>query len=137
MLIQSDNTIKSSFGFIASPNLTVWENAKKQLGEINTVKCFNKVHKLAYHNLCQNYKPPSGLKSLLGLSLNFSLKSTRPMVNKIHLAFKRMQRDIRLKYYFVDEIQPEFKHSPYITSNWDPPQASAKVENRIDNFGKT
>ena len=34
MLLQGDYTTKSSFGFIASPDLTIWENTKKQLGAI-------------------------------------------------------------------------------------------------------
>ena len=114
MLIKSDNITKSSFGFIASPDLTIWENTKKQLGARNSVEYFNKVNKLTYHNPCLKVKSPSGLNSLVGLGLKFYLKSIHPMANNIYLAFKRMQRDVRLKYFFADEIKTEFKHSLYI-----------------------
>ena len=104
-------------------------SANQQL--LNTIKNNN----LAYHNLCSHLTPPTVIGSLLGLGLEFSIKTMRPDKDSLLKACDRMRRDVRLKYYFArehgnDKFNPRF----YIKSEWDPDNASSDIQKQIDKF---
>jgi len=87
---------------------------------------------MAFHNLCIDTKPPDGLSKLLGLGLKFCIRSIRPDQD-VKETMTRMQRDVRLRYYFgtsgADEV--DFDNPLYIKSKWRPPPASPDVEERM------
>ena len=50
-------------------------------------------------------------------------------------AMERMKRDVRLKYIFAGETNNnDFNKKLYIKLDWDPPQATTDIENRLDRF---
>ena len=71
---------------------------------------------------------------LLGLELKFCIKIFKPNANAMSNAFDRLKRDVRINDLFADEYKREYNSRLYIKSKWDPPQASANIENRIKIF---
>ena len=136
MLIENDRKLLNTFSFIANPEISGWENSKKVLGDTRPQKYFNKTNKLAYHNLCTTLAPPSGLGPLLGLGMKFCIKSMKPNLKSLPLAFERLRRDMRLRYNFAGEENLEFNPRLYIKSTWEPPDACPQIERRLDKLEK-
>ena len=101
VLLEGDCQTKTSFGFIASPPLPIWENTKNKLAKMTTTKYFNKINKLAYNNLCSKKAPPTQLGTLLGLGLRLCLNSKRPQKESVDKTMKRMKIDVRIKCLFT------------------------------------
>ena len=78
MTIENDKNLQRTFGFIANPSYSKWENATNILRNTPISKYYNKTNNLAYHNLCTRLTPPNGIGSLLGLGLKFCIKTMRP-----------------------------------------------------------
>ena len=143
MRLDGEQEIRSSFGFIANPSLSVWDNAKSVLGLTSTKKYFSEITNTAHHDLCSIRTPPNGIGSLLGLGMKYCLKSTRPNKMSLASAFARLRRDVRLKYIFGGDEDVDYNDIDtynkklYIKSEWQPDAACTSIENRIDRFEQT
>ena len=67
-----------SFGCFADKHLPTWKNATIQLANKRTKDYFNKINKMAYHDLTKTIKTPENIGELLGLGLKFCIQSRRP-----------------------------------------------------------
>ena len=143
MRLKGEREIRSSFGFIANPSSTIWENTKSVLGKTLSKKYFNQITNTAHHNLCMSLTPPNGIGTLLGLGMKFCLKLARPNKMLLASAFERLRKDIRLRHIFGgDEDKGEDNNSTYnpklyIKSEWQPDAVSANIEKRVDQFEVT
>ena len=109
-------------------------------------KYYNRPAGENFHDLCLYNHPPHNSGEFLGLSLKFCIQSRRPYSKPMTESFDRLERDIRLKYFFatsndVDpdlDIIPNYKHRRklYVKSKWIPPVACKQVEDRIRVFEK-
>ena len=128
----------AEFGFIASTTIPVWENAKITLSKMQCKEYYRHCNELAYHNLCSdNSNPPNNIGKLLGLGLKFCIQERRPPGDSIDHGIARLQRDVRLKYFFAEEDEftkdddDQFDGKLYIKSKWQPPPANKNVEDRV------
>eukprot|EP00984_Skeletonema_dohrnii_P010740 scaffold4215_cov128-Skeletonema_dohrnii-CCMP3373.AAC.1 len=101
---------------------------------------FHYVRNLALHNLCSPRTTlPPGMRRLLGLGLNFCIKTPYPNIN-IKTVIDKFTYDIRSANYWLNLHEPDGKERKYIpqlyikNGNWDPPRASAAVEAAISSF---
>jgi hypothetical protein len=81
-LAQTKTKCLTSFGFWASPELTLQKNFNNALKKLNTPPQYLQPKNLAFHNLCKNNTLPPGSKALLGLNLKFCL-SNKTITNDI------------------------------------------------------
>ena len=77
---------------MADPNLPTWENAKNIIASTTSSTYFSKPKNLACRNLC-NKVPPKNFQILLGLRLNYALKTPR-VKNNTKTIMKRFRNDI-------------------------------------------
>ena len=104
---------------------------------MKTNEYFDKINQSSCHNLCTYLPPPPRLGALLGLGLKICVKYKTPSKDSLKNAMDRMQRDVRLKYSFAGEsINKDYNKKLYIKPNWEPPQANADIENRLEKFQK-
>ena len=83
LCVENDYKIKKTFGFIASPELTILENTKDALKNMSQKEYFNKMNTNAYHNLCTSFVPPLGVGSLLSLGMKICIKTPYPERNSL------------------------------------------------------
>lgn len=82
----------------------------------------------AFHNLCTTTQLPASFRSLLGLGLNFCLRSPST-AGKSSVDITRFRRDTHTRMFFA--------HSPisapalFIRSNWEPPTDEIPTEFRV------
>lgn len=110
-------------GFLADLNQPVWKNVQRLLGEAPA----NKPTNMACHNLTAKGTKPKLVKHLLGLGLNFAIKSKHP-TNDIEATITRSTDDVRRKYFIADnkddfEPDDDKNYNPrlYERSKWKPP----------------
>jgi hypothetical protein len=126
--------IKKIYGYVADPNLPTWENAKNIIASTTSSTYFSKPKNLACHNLCTKV-PPKNFQILLGLGLNYALKTPR-VKNNTKTIMKRFRNDIRRKYFF--QQRPENKEKEdyipklYLKTSWEPPEANETIEECMD-----
>ena len=70
-----------TYGYVADPSITKWENAKILLGETLIQQYFSKIENRAAHNLCTILTPPQNVEKFLGLGLNFCIQKRHPLKN--------------------------------------------------------
>jgi len=93
--------------------------------------------KLAVHNLCHNYQPPSGTTNLLGLGLKYCIIPPKTNPN-IKSCMKKLAYRVRTKQYLLDNNT--INRNYYIPQlyvklqNWNPPPASATTKDRMTLF---
>ena len=101
----------------------------------------NNARNLALHNLCSpSIKLPPGTRSLLGLGLNFCLKTPYPNIN-IEKVIEKFTYDTRLANFWANlhdgEDNRKYIKQLYIKNEeWSPPHASPAVEAAIARFAK-
>lgn len=92
---------------------------------------------MACHNLLQRQAMPAGTSNLLGLGLNYCLKSPSTTATT-KLTFSRMASDVRRIYHLqnVDNGLDEANYIPklYIKSEYTFPDAPANIEKALANF---
>eukprot|EP00957_Ditylum_brightwellii_P039707 3004610-Ditylum_brightwellii.AAC.1 len=57
----------NTFGFVADPEKTLWENSKEIVANTPAPIYFDAPATKGYHNLCTILEPPPGVAELLGL----------------------------------------------------------------------
>ena len=93
-----NNSLINTFGFIVDTSKSATANAVAQLGDMPTWLYFSRPLNMAFHNLTT--KPtdvPAGIRSLLGLGLNFCPTPTATQKNA-NEALARFSRDASTKF---------------------------------------
>ena len=135
------------YGFVADPNLTNKHNAYLYLSHMPAWFYFSRLTNTAFHDLTSFLKPPSNLKSLLGLGAKF-IPTPRHSHNKHFLTkdtdspLPQFRRDLHLRCHFAsdDPSTPEndttYNPKMYVQSKWTPPPWTLPfvVKERIQNF---
>ncbi len=123
-------------GFLANPSKAIWENIQAIIGE----SIINKPSNMACHDLTTNttMKAPKQARNLLGLGLNFAIKTTAP-TNNIKTTINKFQNDICHRYFITNKMDDiidnrNFNCKLYKKSKWIPPAASKQVKECIANF---
>jgi hypothetical protein len=125
-----------AFGYVANPDLTVWENSARVLANTPSTLYFNQPKLKTYHNLCVNSKPPLGTGELLGLGHKFIIQKIKPTPN-IDKVINNFKQDIRTKYMVSGLEKNEddlYVKQLYIKSIFPAPPANNEIETRIDDF---
>ena len=125
-----------TFGFVANPTLTHWENKKTILKNTPKNIYFNVPSNMTFHNLCTNNKPPIGTGQLLGLGPKFIPETFLPKP-KTSYTLENFTRDARLKYTFAgttSEYLTKNDMKIYLRSKWQPDPGCVELENRLSTF---
>ena len=144
-----DDKMRSAFGFLANHKNTDNHNAFIWLTSMPAWYYFNRPTNLAFHNFTSTIKPPSNLRSLLGLGLKFipTPTFTNNPTNILNTTLEQYTRNLSCKtYYAVEEDddnsntleEEEFDKKMYIHSKTCPPdwKLPFTVVNRREIFKK-
>ena len=125
-------------GFLADPDKPTWENVQEQLGQMPAHSLLNMTSNMAWHSL-SSIPIPRGTQRMLGLGLNFCVKTDTP-TNDYAKTVDRISGDIRRIYFITNcpEIDQNSAFNPrlYVKSDWIPPTASKTIETALAGFGK-
>lgn len=131
--------VKRKYGFVADPTWPLWKNVERRIGEMSEEEFNMRPANMACHNLLRDGVPsPNGTKTLLGLGLNYCIKS--PLRSKITTkhTFTRLREDVRRMYALRDAPdQGDYIQSLYIKSDWKFEQASDDIEEALVKFKQT
>ena len=133
---QYGELLKQQYGFLADPNLPIWKNVERRIGEMGMEEyCGSRMGNMACHNLLQLNSLPVGTNTLLGLNLNYCIKpsTTTKTTTK---TFERLTEDIRRIYAFSQSPPDDDEYIPklYIKSDWRFKSASREIEQALTNF---
>lgn len=119
-------------GIIPDTNLSPRQNLNRALLSMPPGVYFTRPKNMTYHNLCKESKPPTGTSSVLGLGLQFCIRSMRPDQD-VQQTMWRLQRDVRLRECFgtSNNGEVDYDNPLYIKSKWTPPCASPDTEERL------
>ena len=123
------------YGFVADPALPTYQNVHKAILATPPEIYFSQPKNKAIFNLtttATNTLPP-GTHLLLALGLKFVIKAGWP-ANKIQASLERFENNVRTKYC-MQGVSGSFDPRIYLKNpDWDPPQASDKVEAALSSF---
>ena len=117
------------FGFIPNLNCTTKHNAAIRMADMTLLEYFSRPTNRAFHNLTTNIRPPSNLRSLLGLGLKFIPTPFRTtsfsQINKIDTGIPYLERSLRIRAFFCHmktspSVDDEYHHKLHLTSPWNP-----------------
>ena len=125
------------FEIWSNPQLPLWQRVSLVLQQMPITQ-FLMLHQkaqVAFHNLCTEHTPPTGIDSLLWNGLKFCLEQPVPKPN-LDNTISRLTKDIRLKHFWLNKPNNDQDYNPklYIPSNWDPPTANPQIEHAIEAF---
>jgi hypothetical protein len=122
------------YSFASDPNKPLWENIPNALKTLLTQFFLQTPTNLWCHNLCKNITLPPGYNQLLGLGLNYYIKTIHPNPN-IKITIVRMEKLIWLKHWIdkhgANNNNDDYIPSLYTPTKWKPPEAPSDVENTI------
>jgi hypothetical protein len=121
--------ISNIYGFVADPDRSIGRNASVQLGKMPVWLYFSRPMNIAFHNLCSDrVKIAANVRSLLGLGLNFCLRSQYSHGPK-DVDMARFRRDAYLRMFFAGSNLPT-DTKLYAPSQWTPSNADIPIEFR-------
>ena len=107
--------VKRKYGFVADPTWPLWKNVERRIGEMSEEEFNMRPANMACHNLLRDgIQLPNGTKTLLGLGLNYCIKSSlRSKITTKH-TFTRLREDARRMYALRDaQDQGDYIQSLY------------------------
>jgi len=121
--------LKEQYGFVADERLPLWERVERRIGEINVEEMCTQPTIMASQNLLQIHTMPSGTTKLLGLGLNYCVKSTTTKETTKN-NFNRLTEDVQRIYTLRDEENDEGNYIPslYIKSDYQFQPASKEIK---------
>ena len=131
--------VKRKYGFVADPTWPLWKNVERRIGEMSEEEFNMRPANMACHNLLRDgIQLPNGTKTLLGLGLNYCIKSSlRSKITTKH-TFTRLREDARRMYALRDaQDQGDYIQSLYIKSEWKFEPASDDIEEALTKFKQT
>lgn len=146
--IDSDTAYKACavsrtlFGFTTDPEIALWENSSRILGQVPVNQYFSQPKTLAFHNLCMaNTALPPGVATTLGLGLKYCIESPKPQSQAVWIqkSLRRFARSIRIHKTVRDRDSADnggISYIPglYIASNWNPKRVDRKTESCLAQF---
>lgn len=126
--------LEAQFGFVADPNLRIWDNVERCLGKMDVMQMQSRPRNVACHNLLRNNEIPTGTPQLLGLGLNYCVKPTSTREMTTH-TFSRLAKDLR-RMYALRNADEEGNYIPelYLKSDFEFKDASQRIEQGLCNF---
>ena len=122
----------AKYGYWANPNLPTWKAVNQILLHMPLPQFLNlyKCNQTAFHNLCTQQTPPAGIEQLLWNGLKFCIEKPlpHPILKK---TFKRLQADIRLKYFWKQQDEPDigyYNKKLYIKSDFEAGESSPALK---------
>ena len=129
--------IRSSYGFVANYELSIRHNAYNHLSKMPTWYYFTRPSNLAFHDITTTSKPPSNLRSLLGLGLKFC-PTPRSTPSQILSTTLRLHHDLFCKVFYAGKKLDKADYDPkmYCRSPWTPNdwQIPIPIRRRFNNF---
>ena len=94
------------YGFFANPNHPLWLRCVNVIRTMPLHQFFAlfKRNQVAYHNLCESTKPPTGTERLLWLGLKFCIQKPLPKP-ALDSHFERLIRSVRIHHLFASQIK--------------------------------
>jgi len=128
--------LKEQYGFLAEVDKPLWYNVERRLGEMNCQEILSMPRNLKCHNLLENNPLPQGARALLGLGLNFCIR-TDTTTETTNNTFSRLSNDVRRIYHLrdsPDQADDEYIKKLYIKSDWKFKAAPDHIEEALHNF---
>lgn len=122
-----DNRTRYSYGFVCDASASARRNACRILASMPIELYFSRPSNSAFHTLCTQTKLPISCRSLLGLGLNFCLRSPRTAGTST-VDLTRFRRDAYTRMFFAHS--PNSTPALFIRSNWEPPVDRIPIEFR-------
>ena len=119
--------------------LSVFQNAKRIIGDTITWYYFASPKNVAFHNLTNSKAVPQIAKHVLGLSRKFiPVRHHSVSADEMNPSLENFERDCHLKVYFAGN---PLDHKPpplYVKSKWRPPYSAIplEIQNRLSRFFK-
>ena len=132
------NILFRQYGFRVNPSLPTWANIQNILLQTPSNSYFHCPNNKAIHLLInrnsEKHLPP-GTAQLLGLSLNFNIKTPFPS-NNIKATIERFKRDIHREFVFKNnQDDGAYIKKLYLPNeSWNPANASDEIEERLVAF---
>ncbi len=128
-----------NYGFVANPNTSLQKNFNTTLRNLPIIAP-KQPSNLTFHNLCTDTEIPLGTRQLLGLNLKFCL-SPKIIPNNINTTVLQTAYTIRTATFLnesTSNTDSAYIKQIYIKNKqWNPPPASATLEEKITAFEKT
>ena len=103
--------LEKQYGFVSDERQPLWERVEQRIGDIDVSKLCAQPANMACHNLLQHNPMPSGTTKLLGLGLNYCIRSTSTRETTKH-TFTRLAEDVRRIYALRDVENDEGNYIP-------------------------
>jgi mRNA-degrading endonuclease RelE of RelBE toxin-antitoxin system len=127
-----------NYGFCANSAHSIQKNFNVNIQKAPS-ELYAQPKNLAFHNLCDYNKLPTGTKQLLGLNLKFCI-ATSKIQNNINKTMLRIARAIRTMYYLKQSganKNNDYEKQIYIQNKqWHPPPAPLEIEKKMTEFEK-
>lgn len=130
------------YGFFSNPKLPHWLQVTTALKTMTLHQINNrfKHNQVAFHNLCDSLKPPTGIGKLLWHGLKFIIERPLPKP-RLETYIKRLTYDIRVRN-FIQQIDlaedPDYDPKLYLPSeDFTPDPAPNQIEQGIRDFKQT
>ena len=129
--------LKEHYISLADPSKRLWFYVEKRFEEIEVAEYETHPRNMACNNLLVTNNLPAGTTSLLGLGLNYCIKSPTTTTTTSN-TFSRLMEDIRWnwKYIFRDNPPLDENYIPklYIKSEFKFDPAPEKIEKALQTF---
>jgi hypothetical protein len=126
--------LKEQYGFVVNPELPLWENVERQIGLLDMFELLARPRNTACHNLLERNDMPPGVTQLLGLGMNYCVKSLSTRETTLR-TFDRLTQDVR-RMWALRGLMEEGDYNPslYIKSNYEFKPAPKHIEDALINF---
>ena len=130
-------SLKERYGYVADECKPLWDNIERCIGMMDIAEWSARPRNMACHNLLLHNKIPAGTTQLLGLGLNFCIKSPTT-TETTHKTFDRLTEDVRRIYALRDVEKDDTNYIPqlYIKSDYRFQPASTELESALTKFKK-
>jgi len=124
--------LKQQYGFVADETQSLWKRVERRIGEMNVDEWCTRPRNMACHNLLKHSRMPPCTTKLLGLGLNYCIKSTTTKETTTQ-TFEQLADDVRMIYALQDVENDDDSYTPslYIKSEYRFNLAPVLIENAL------
>jgi hypothetical protein len=132
MVSNFGEAIEARYGFVADPSRPLWYNVEKRIGDLD-ISFFDRPSNMACHVHLRDLPQIKGVKSLLGLGLNYCIKEK--VETTTEKTYQRLREDVRRIYALRHEEESgEYIKELYIKSEYKFEPASDEIEQAMNKF---